>query len=99
MWAAVVIVLLGTLVLRLFYNASQCDNRFSYLICAGMASMFTIQILINIGMCVGVMPVIGLTLPFFSYGGSSLVTMFLSLGIVAGFGLRQRPAWLRSSDE
>ena len=95
----VVIVLLGTLVLRLFYNASQCDNRFSYLICAGMASMFTIQILINIGMCVGVMPVIGLTLPFFSYGGSSLVTMFLSLGIVAGFVLRQRPAWLRSSDE
>ena len=66
---------------------------------AGIASMFTIQILINIGMCVGVMPVIGLTLPFFSYGGSSLVTMFLSLGIVAGFVLRQRPAWLRSSDE
>lgn len=95
----VVIVLLGTLVLRLFYNASQCDNRFSLLVCAGIASMFTIQILINIGMCVGVMPVIGLTLPFFSYGGSSLVTMFLSLGIVAGFVLRQRPAWLRSSDE
>jgi rod shape determining protein RodA len=42
------------------------------------------QVLINIGMCIGVMPVIGLTLPFISYGGSSLVTIFAMLGLVSG---------------
>ena len=42
------------------------------------------QLMINIGMCIGVMPVIGLTLPFFSYGGSSVVTIFAMLGLVSG---------------
>lgn len=94
-----VIVLLATLVLRIFYDAGRCDSRFSYVTCVGVGSMFMVQTIINIGMCVGVLPVIGLTLPFFSYGGSSIVTMFGSLGIVAGFVLRQRPAWLRGSGE
>lgn len=94
----VVIILLSALVLRLFYDAAHCDSRFSYMVCAGIGSMLMVQILINLGMCAGVAPVIGLTLPFFSYGGSSIVTIFGSLGIVAGFVLRQRPAWLRDSD-
>lgn len=93
-----VMVLLASLVFRIFYDAAHCDSRFSYLMCAGIGSMLMVQILINIGMCAGVAPVIGLTLPLFSYGGSSIVTVFGSLGIVAGFVLRQRPAWLRDSD-
>lgn len=95
--ACLVLILLASVVLRIFYDAGQCDSRFSYLVCIGIGSMFMVQVLINVGMCLGVMPVIGLTLPFFSYGGSSVVTMFASLGIVAGFVLRQRPAWLRGS--
>jgi rod shape determining protein RodA len=94
----VVMILLAALVFRVFYDAAHCDSRFSYMMCAGIGSMFMVQIIINIGMCVGVAPVIGLTLPFFSYGGSSIVTVFGALGIVAGFVLRQRPAWLRDSD-
>ena len=95
----VVLVLLTILVLRLFYDAGRCDGRFGYLVCIGIGSMFMVQTIINVGMCVGVLPVIGLTLPFFSYGGTSLVALFGALGIAASFILRQRPAWLRSRDD
>jgi rod shape determining protein RodA len=49
------------------------------------------QIIINVGMCMGVMPVIGLTLPFISYGGSSIVTMYVMLGLVSGVFARPSP--------
>ena len=54
------------------------------LICYGAASAMMFQVLINTGMCIGVMPVIGLTLPLISYGGSSVVTIFAMLGLVSG---------------
>lgn len=60
------------------------------LICIGIAGMLASQIGINVGMCLGVFPVVGLTLPFFSYGGSSIVTMFAAMGFVSG--IRMRPA-------
>ena len=50
-----------------------------------------IKVFINIGVCIGLVPVIGLTLPFFSYGGSSLVTMFFAMGIVSGINMRPAP--------
>ena len=52
--------------------------------------MLVFQIMVNVGMCMGVFPVIGLTLPFISYGGTSIVTMFAAMGIVSG--IRMRPA-------
>ena len=61
---------------------------------AGMASMLIFQTIANIGMCLFLMPVIGLTLPFFSYGGSSIVTLFAAMGIVSGVKKRSRPEWL-----
>lgn len=94
----VIILLLTILIVRIFYNGARCDSRFGHMACCGIGSMFMIQCIINIGMCVGVLPVIGLTLPFFSYGGSSVVTMFAALGIVAGFALRRRPTWLRGGE-
>jgi rod shape determining protein RodA len=60
-------------------------------ICFGIAAMMTFQMLTNIGMCIGVFPVIGLTLPFVSYGGSSLITTFLSMGLVSGIHMRPDP--------
>jgi rod shape determining protein RodA len=63
------------------------------LICSGIAGMLIFQTLENIGMCVGLTPVIGLTLPFFSYGGSSIITMFAAMGIVSGIRMRSRSGW------
>ena len=53
-------------------------------ICIGIGSMLIWQVIINVGMCTGLTPVIGLTLPFFSYGGSSIVSTYAAMGIIAG---------------
>jgi len=54
----------------------------------GIAAMLIFQTLENIGMCIGLTPVIGLTLPFFSYGGSSIITLYAAMGIVSGIKMR-----------
>ena len=86
----VVLLLLLALVARCIYVGMKSPDYMNRLICIGVASMFLFQILINIGVCLGLFPVIGLALPFFSYGGSSLMTSFMAAGIVSG--IRMRPA-------
>ena len=61
------------------------------MVCFGITGMLIFQVLENIGMCLGLTPVVGLTLPFFSYGGSSIITMFAAMGIVSGIKLRPKP--------
>ena len=62
----------------------RCQDYMRRLVCYGAASALMFQLMINVGMCIGVMPVIGLTLPLISYGGSSVVTIFAMLGLVSG---------------
>lgn len=92
---SIILLLLSSVVLRIFYNASRMSSSFSFLVCSGIGAMFMIQTIINVGMCVGIMPVIGLTLPFMSYGGTSLVTMFCALGIVSSLVVRNKPNRVR----
>ncbi len=80
--AAVVILLLAALVIRIFMNSITADKMSGALICAGVAGMLTYQIIENIGMCLGMLPVIGITLPFLSYGGSSILGNYLAIGVV-----------------
>ena len=61
------------------------------LICFGVASALIFQVISNVGMCIGLTPVIGLTLPFISYGGSSLISMFAMMGLVSGVFARPAP--------
>jgi len=96
---AAIILLLTFIVIRIYYNGSKANNRFGFLMCVGIGSMIMVQTLINVGMCVGIMPVIGLTLPFFSYGGTSVITMLTALGFTSGFASRQKPSWLRFGEE
>ncbi len=63
--------------------ANQTDNLFSLLTAVGVFSMLLFQIFVNIGMNVGLLPITGITLPLISYGGSSLIATYFSLGIVA----------------
>lgn len=85
-----VLLLLLFIILRCIYVGVKSGNYMNRLICIGIAGMLTFQVAVNVGMCIGVLPVIGLTLPFISYGGSSIVTMFAAMGIVSG--IRMRPA-------
>ena len=57
--------------------------------------MLLFQMIANVGMCLFVMPVIGLTLPFFSYGGSSVVALYAAVGLVSSVHSHSLPEWLR----
>ena len=92
-----VVVLLAAIVIRCLMTAAKARNRMEAYICVGMAAMLIFQTISNIGMCLFVMPVIGLTLPFFSYGGSSILTLFIAMGIVSGVRSRTLPEWLRKT--
>ena len=85
------LLLLLAIVARCIHVGLRTPNYMNRLICIGMASMLIFQIVINVGMCIGVFPVIGLTLPFISYGGSSIITVFLSMGLVSGVHMRPDP--------
>lgn len=81
----VVIMLLEfAIIARCIYVGVRCQDYIRRLVCFGAASALMFQVMINVGMCIGVMPVIGLTLPLISYGGSSVVTIFAMLGLVSG---------------
>ncbi len=79
---SLVLILYIALLWRLLMIAKRCEEDFSAFLLFGTALLFFIQIFVNIGGATGVLPVTGVTLPFLSYGGSSLIINFLLLGIV-----------------
>ena len=83
-----VIVLLAAIIIRVLLVAKRAETPFQSYVCVGMAAMLMFQTIINIGMCLFVVPVIGITLPFFSYGGSSIVTLFAAMGVVSSIKKR-----------
>ena len=91
----VVILLLAAIILRCVWVARRAGSPMFAYIAMGYAAMLLIQTGINIGMCLYVFPVVGLTLPFFSYGGSSIITLYACMGIVSGIKMRSLPSWLR----
>jgi rod shape determining protein RodA len=90
-FAGVVVVLafFFVLVMRIVQNAQAAPDRAGMYICMGVASLLLYHALVNVGMVVGLMPVTGIPLPFMSYGGSSVWTDFLALGLVNNVRLRR----------
>ncbi|MBE6718502.1 MAG: rod shape-determining protein RodA [Ruminococcaceae bacterium] len=78
----VMMIVLAFLVVRITKTAFIARKDIGSAICAGVIAMIIAQTVENIGMCLGVLPIIGITLPFVSYGGSSVLSLFLSIGIV-----------------
>ena len=70
------------LCIRCLWIARQSKDMLGKIICLGFFAMIAVQTIINIGMCLAVLPVIGVTLPFFSSGGSSVVCLYLGVGLV-----------------
>lgn len=86
--AGVLIALLGLVVWRALAIAMRTDDTFGRLAAAGIACWFAFQAFQNIGMCLGIMPVTGVPLPFVSYGGSSLFASMLAVGLLQNIHLR-----------
>ena len=81
---AVILLLLFAIIGRCIWVGARSTDYMRKLVCFGAASALIFQVIVNIGMCIGVMPVIGLTLPFVSYGGSSIISLYAMLGLVSG---------------
>ena len=77
-----VFLLLTLICIRILIISKKANNQLGSVICAGIFSMFLSQIIINIGMCLSLLPVIGVTLPMFSAGGTSLLCLYLGIGLV-----------------
>ncbi len=84
-----VLLLLALLVLLLARGAKHAKDDAGKFICFGLAAMFAVQTMMNIGMCIGVSPVIGVTLPFISAGGSSVLASFFAIGLAQS--VRMKP--------
>ena len=93
--AVLAILLLIAIIIRILAVGRRASLPAHTYLCVGIAAMLAFQMILNIGMCLFIMPVIGLTLPFFSYGGSSLLTLFAAMGFVSGIrkraSVRRRP--------
>ncbi len=87
---AFVIGLYALFLTRMLYIARQAKDFYGTLIVVGVVAMFAYQIIQNIGMTVALIPVTGVTLPFTSYGGSSLLTSLANLGLVLNVSMRRK---------
>jgi len=81
---AVVLILLALIIARCIWVGTRSTDYLRKMVCYGTAAALIFQVIVNVGMCIGVMPVIGLTLPFISYGGSSIITLYAMVGLVSG---------------
>ena len=88
--AALLVVLYGFLIYKMISIARTSKDIFGSVICVGIVSYFLFAILQNIGMTIGLMPITGITLPLISYGGSSLLTTVISVGLVINIGMRRK---------
>ena len=77
-----VVLLLSAICLRCIRIARLSTKDSGKLICVGLFSVIFTQMVINVGMCLSLLPVVGITLPFFSAGGTSLVCLYLGVGLV-----------------
>jgi len=91
--ATIVLFLLGGICIKIFMAAKFSEDTLGTLICVGIAGVFISQIILNIGMCLSLMPVIGVTLPLFSAGGTSVVSLYIGIGIVLSVYVHNNDLW------
>lgn len=89
--AILVAAALFVIIWRCFKTAQKADNPFGRYICVGVASMLLFHAFENMGMCIGLMPVTGIPLPFVSYGGTSMVVNLIAIGLVMSVSYHNKP--------
>jgi len=92
--ALVLLILFAALLWRLLVSGWRSKDPFGMMFASGLASMILFQLIVNLGMVVGLMPITGIPLPFVSHGGASLISLAVGLGIVQSINIRQtRAEW------
>ena len=86
-----VLVLLFLIIARIVWVGTRSQDYMRRMVCFGCAAALIFQVVINVGMCMGILPVIGLTLPFISYGGSSIISLYAMMGLVSGIYAKPAP--------
>jgi cell division protein FtsW (lipid II flippase) len=80
-------------------TAGFCKDPFGRLVCVGLASFIATQVVVNVGMNIGLLPIIGITLPFLSHGGSSMITVWIMTGLLVNIAMRKPVPPFRPSFE
>ncbi len=88
--AIIIISLLALLIFRCLKTAKESNTQFGKFIAIGVAAMFIFHVVENCGMCIGLTPVTGIPLPFISYGGTSLITYMIAVGLVMSVAYRSK---------
>ena len=89
--AFIIVCLLFWVIYRCFKTARLSDNSYGKYICTGVGAMLLFHVFENVGMCIGLMPVTGIPLPFISYGGTSIVTNLTAIGLVMSVAYHNKP--------
>lgn len=90
--AALILALFALLIVRGYWLAIHCRDRYSFLVCVGITSLLAIQVILNVAVCTNLIPCTGISLPFFSYGGTALLMQMAEMGIILSIS-RDIPAY------
>lgn len=88
-FSSLLVCLYGGILYRGSVIMAQAEDQFGRLLATGVVSMYAFHIIVNIGMTIGIMPVTGVPLPLFSYGGSNLLLNLVAIGILLSIGMRR----------
>jgi rod shape determining protein RodA len=92
--AMILLILFAALLWRLLASGWRSKDPFGMMFASGLATMILFQLVVNLGMVIGIMPITGIPLPFISHGGASLISLAVGLGIVQSINIRQtRAEW------
>ena len=97
--AVIIMLLFSALILRGFQIARQARDRFGSLLVVGITSLLAMQTFLNISVVTGLLPTTGVSLPFFSYGGTALFLQLVEMGIVLSVSRQMKPPGGKSADE
>jgi rod shape determining protein RodA len=90
-----VVILLIIIIGRCLYMIGKAPTVYGSIVCGGVAGIMIFQVFLNLLMNVGLAPIIGITLPFFSYGGSSLISMYAAMGLISSIRYHPMPRWIK----
>lgn len=80
--AALILVLFALLIIRGFWLAMHCRDRYSFLVCSGVTALLALQVILNVAVVTNLIPCTGISLPFFSYGGTALWLQLAEMGVI-----------------